>query len=145
MSTRLRSYKGKLTASRELDAAVAVYAGWKWRQISASMRLLERGFMCGATDDDGSVSFHPALPQYSRDMGAAWEIVERLEHFDTYREKPWWSVTICYGQRNQVGCRIYACSPGQSIFDIDDVIAEDVASTAPEAICRVALAAWWQP
>lgn len=96
------------------------------------------------------VSDQRRVPDYSTDIASAWEVVEKLQGFDKRRAEPWWSVAVFYGQPGQVGCRVYSCPPGYSIFDAGNVdawearqepriIAHVVADTAPLAICRAAL------
>lgn len=114
--------------ARELDAEVAekVMGGKTGRFI---------------TGDEGEV--YEGLPRYSTDMADAWKVVEALSGFVGEREQPWWSVAVFYCQKRQVGCRVYACHPGQSFFEtsVRHVIAETVDDTAPLAICRAALEA----
>jgi hypothetical protein len=82
-------------------------------------------------------------PSYSTDIAAAWEVVEKLSGFVDARAEPWWSVAVFNCQKNQVGCRVYACHPGQSLFDVEAraIIAETVGDSAAHAICLAALAA----
>jgi hypothetical protein len=84
-----------------------------------------------------------SVPFYSTDIAAAWSVVEKLSDFVSARDEPWWSVAVFNAQHGQVGCRVYACHPGQSLFDTESraIIGERVAGTAAHAICLAALAA----
>lgn len=136
-------------AGRELDALIAekVMGGrWDRGALYSHVYVEPTGWLLAQRDrerfgDDELHVYEGALPYYSTEIAAAWRIVEEISGFDTGRDKPWWSMATFYAQRGQIGCRVYACPPGSSIFDADDVIAEAIGDTAPHAICRAALQA----
>lgn len=123
-----------VSAGRELDALVAERVfGWSVeRQAGNSPWLVGHG-----RNRWTRIENHP----FSTDIAAAWEVVEKLQGFDTNRDEPWWSVAVFFGQPGQVCARVYACQPGWLITDTDTVISEAHADTAALAICRAALAA----
>lgn len=151
-------------AGRALDVEVAERVmGWRWWSfevigVAAPCRacyLAEHSIREADRECDGAIELRTVdatrdVPAYSTDIAAAWLVVEKLTGFDTSRDQPWWSVAIFHCQKNQVGCRVYACPPGHSIFDAggtntlqpsENLIAESVGNDAPHAICLAALVA----
>lgn len=102
---------------RALDCAVAETLGWK-REPAARPGGLATPPMWRRPD--GIVEFE--VPPYSAEIGAAWQVVERLLHLEP---------DLVRTDRRTWVCTLY---PGGKM-------AEAEAATAPEAICRAALLA----
>jgi hypothetical protein len=127
-----------LGAGRELDALVAEHVmGWSRGTIGPEDDLSLVWFPL-----DGGGWLEEPRP-WSTDIRAAWQVVEKASgfHADAPLHRKFRAVALFYPQEGQVGCQIYECVPGRRIFDVRNVFAENVASTAPLAICRAALLA----
>ena len=129
-----------MKAGREMDALVEekVMGGCAHRDVAGWYHEGPEG---DRTLNCGQCHGRPSVPGYSTDIAAAWQVVEKLTGFDTNRDKPWWSVCVFNAQPGQIMAVVYQCQPGNRIDDARDVIAGAIASTAPLAICRAALAA----
>ncbi len=56
-------------------------------------------------------------------------------HFDSQRNRAWWSFAIYWAQKGQVACVLYGCEPGWSILDTNrDTLSKGFGSTIPDAI-----------
>lgn len=133
-----------MDVGRELDAAVAERVmGWDWfTAVNVNVLVppehhwrVQRSWHIpgkhGEEDDIDSARFYdsrnggkqaPVVPAYSTDIAAAWAVVEKL-----YDQG--WRLEIMWGRLFWVE------------FQRAHAIAQATAPTAPEAICRAALAA----
>jgi hypothetical protein len=113
--------------SRELDKQIAALMGWTWNGKTA---WSPTGSANARVRDDGTPIDDP-WPFYSTDIAAAWEVVEKISGPE---------------DRNfNIGRRSYGTGEWKASFHWRDGSREPAygnATTAPEAICRAALAAF---
>jgi hypothetical protein len=115
----------------DLDGLMAEdVMGWKMDRYA--------GCQCGRLKHYKGECFTP-----SESMADAWKVAEKLTRFDDKSDEwPFQAVALFNAQKGQVGARVYSCPPGCPIWEGDGrVLAEEVADSAPRAICLVALKA----
>jgi len=74
-----------MNPGRELDALVAEKV-MGWKQVEEFAEMFDReGFLLGTTtwrDDEGDPAF---LPEYSTDISATWEVIEKFEGYKIWK------------------------------------------------------------
>jgi hypothetical protein len=72
-----------MPTGREMDVVIAEKVfGWQWESFKDYERLYildgSNSRRYGAMRQDGEMEYTSNLPKYSRDMGAAWEVVDQM-------------------------------------------------------------------
>ena len=125
----------KMQAGRELDALIAEKVmGWEWRKTSLNdeQKVLVMGNynpLDDSTDFWWGDDVMKLVPYYSRDIAAAWQVVEKM------REEGL-DIDITVRPKIEYGCRVAPrgeCNTDNVVFL--------ASTTAPLAICRAALKA----
>lgn len=117
---------------RELDALIATKIfGWYFKKMPTGKMLLppdndERKYFAAVWDENGIPGY---LPEYSTDISAAWEVVEKLnEKFE---------VSILLDINGFAN--IYLFLPQNLFYDAEFEV--ENYTSLPEAVCKVALMA----
>ena len=136
-----------MEAGRELDALVAEKVmGWRLvkrgRRVATGSDYQKPGMEVGGFrgNDDARRWISHVCPEYSTDIAAAWEVVEKMDHPD-------WRIEV----GNSVDGGFYAIMEPHRPIDDCETCGEQstkdwqAAPTAPHAICLAALAALKHP
>jgi hypothetical protein len=111
----------EMTAGRELDALVGLKLGLVKPNVAEAYRTIS-ATLDGNTEKYG---MHNLLPNYSTDISAAWEVLEKLvdQGLTVGASK--------YGENNLYYCHVLRRGIG--------VCDTQMMKSAPEAICKAAL------
>ncbi len=107
-----------MPASREMDALIAnMVMGWKW----VTTQRMADGELTGISRDEGGVTYVDTVPNYSKGLSAAWEVVNICHQYKI-------------GSPSNLGNTF-------AFVQLRMKSAQATADTAPLAICRAALLA----
>lgn len=111
---------GCLYEERELDVLIAEKV-MGWTEIEPD----DRDAFIGIEPREGACFW--AVPYYSTDIAAAWQVVDKLKHFTLRRKGDSWTVEY------------RDCQNPMDHMVVNDCCASMTAETAPLAICLAAL------